>query len=138
KHYQVTEAGFKYNMMDLQAAIGIHQLKRLEANWQRRQAIWQTYMQAFADLPIGLPAPIEASHRHSYHLFTLLIDENRCGLSRDAFLQALQSKGIGTGVHYRSIPEHPYYQSQFGWQADSWPNAHYVGRTTASLPLSPG
>jgi dTDP-4-amino-4,6-dideoxygalactose transaminase len=60
KHYQVVECGFKYNMMDLQAAIGIHQLARVEANWQRRNAIWSRYQAAFAELPIGLPAEAEA------------------------------------------------------------------------------
>src|SRR5690606_12246253 len=80
KHYQVVECGFKYNMMDLQAAIGIHQLARVESSWQRREAIWRRYMDAFAGLPIGLPAPVEADTRHAYHLFTLLIEEDRCGI----------------------------------------------------------
>ncbi len=62
KHYQVIEAGFKYNMMDLQAAIGIHQLARVDRNWTRREAIWNRYMEAFADLPIGLPAPSAAGY----------------------------------------------------------------------------
>src|SRR5690606_35278562 len=64
KHYQVMECGFKYNMMDLQAAIGIHQLARVEAGWQRRREIWGQYHQAFADLPIILPAEPEADTRH--------------------------------------------------------------------------
>src|SRR5690606_23787278 len=103
KHYQVVECGFKYNMMDLQAAIGIHQLARVESSWQRREAIWRRYMDAFAGLPIGLPAPVEADTRHAYHLFTLLIEEDRCGIARDAFLEAMNASRIGTGVHYLSL-----------------------------------
>ncbi|MEO8959071.1 MAG: DegT/DnrJ/EryC1/StrS family aminotransferase, partial [Rudaea sp.] len=98
KHYQVVEAGFKYNMMDLQAALGIHQLARVEANWLRRREIWNRYMQVFADLPIGLPAPSAQDIRHAHHLFTIMIDEALCGISRDAFLDAMNRRGIGTGV----------------------------------------
>ncbi|MBN8717264.1 MAG: DegT/DnrJ/EryC1/StrS family aminotransferase [Pigmentiphaga sp.] len=137
KHYQVVECGFKYNMIDLQAAIGIHQLARVEASWQRREAIWHRYMDAFAGLPIDLPAPAEADTRHAYHLFTLLIEENRCGTTRDAFLEAMNASRIGTGVHYLSLSEHPYYQQRFGWRPEQWPQAMRIGRATVSLPLSP-
>lgn len=136
KHYQVVEAGFKYNMMDLQAALGIHQLARVEANWQRRQEIWQQYMNAFAGLPIDLPAPPAANTRHAYHLFTIMLDEATCGIARDDFLNAMNERRIGTGVHYLSIPEHPYYQQRFGWKPEDYPNAMKIGRETVSLPLS--
>jgi dTDP-4-amino-4,6-dideoxygalactose transaminase len=131
------EAGFKYNMMDLQAAIGIHQLARVERNWKRRETIWNRYMQAFAGLPIGLPAPPARDTRHAYHLFTIMVDEARCGISRDAFLDAMNARRIGTGVHYLSVPEHPYYQQRFVWRPEQWPNATRIGRQTVSLPLSP-
>lgn len=137
KHYQVVEAGFKYNMMDLQAAIGIHQLARVQQSWQRREQLWGRYMQAFADLPIDLPAAPESGTRHAYHLFTLMLDEARCGISRDAFLDAMNVRRIGTGVHYLSLPEHPYYQQRFGWAPEQFPHAMRLGRQTVSLPLSP-
>lgn len=137
KHYYVVECGFKYNMMDIQAAIGIHQLTRVEENWQRRRAIWQMYQQAFADLPVGRPAEAEADTRHAYHLYTLLIDETRCGVSRDAFLEAMTAHKIGVGVHYLSIPEHPYYQARFGWRPEEYPHAMRIGQQTVSIPLSP-
>lgn len=136
KHYQVVESGFKYNMMDIQAAIGIHQLQRVELYWQRRQEIWQRYNEAFADLPIALPADPEPGTRHAYHLYTILIDETKTGISRDAFLNAMTAENIGVGVHYMSIPEHPYYQETFGWQPEDYPNAMRIGRQTVSLPLS--
>lgn len=137
KHYQVVEAGFKYNMMDLQAAIGIHQLARVQQSWQRREQVWSRYMQAFADLPIELPAVPESGTRHAYHLFTIMVDEECCGMSRDAFLDAMNARRIGTGVHYLSLPEHPYYQQRFGWSPEDYPNAMRLGRQTVSLPLSP-
>ena len=135
KHYYVVEAGFKYNMMDLQAAIGIHQLQRVEANWRRRQQIWQRYNQAFADLPLKLPAEPAADTRHAFHLYTILV-ESRAGISRDHFLEAMTAHHIGVGVHYLSLPEHPYYQKRFGWQPEDYPQAMRIGRSTVSLPLS--
>ncbi|MGH8146221.1 MAG: DegT/DnrJ/EryC1/StrS family aminotransferase [Rhodanobacteraceae bacterium] len=137
KHYQVVEAGFKYNMMDLQAAIGIHQLARVEHNWKRREVIWNRYMEGLKDLSIGLPSPPESDTRHAYHLFTIMVDEARCGMSRDDFLNAMSARRIGTGVHYLSVPEHPHYQQRFGWKPEAWPNAMRLGRQTVSLPLSP-
>jgi dTDP-4-amino-4,6-dideoxygalactose transaminase len=137
KHYQVVECGFKYNMMDLQAAIGLHQLARVERNWRRREAIWQRYDEAFARLPIALPAMAAADTRHGRHLYTVMIDHQRCGMGRDDFLEAMNAARIGTGVHYLSIPEHPYYQQRFGWRPEQWPSAMKLGRETVSLPLSP-
>jgi dTDP-4-amino-4,6-dideoxygalactose transaminase len=137
RHYHVVDAGFKCNMMDLQAAIGIHQLARVEGNREIRQAIWERYQSAFADLPLTLPAPTEEYERHSYHLFTVLVDEKCCGIDRDGFLDGMTARNIGVGVHYLSVPEHPSYQQRFGWNSREWPNAARIGRTTVSLPLSP-
>ncbi|OQW92455.1 MAG: UDP-4-amino-4,6-dideoxy-N-acetyl-beta-L-altrosamine transaminase [Thiotrichaceae bacterium IS1] len=136
KHYYVTEVGFKYNMMDLQAAIGIHQLKRIEACWQRREHIWHRYNEAFQSLPLGLPSVPEPGTKHAYHLYTVRIDAEKAGLSRDQFLDAMTKENIGVGVHYLSIPEHPYYQKTFGWRPEDYPNAMRVGRETVSLPIS--
>jgi dTDP-4-amino-4,6-dideoxygalactose transaminase len=133
----VVECGFKYNMMDLQAAIGIHQLARVDQNWKRRRELWQRYDDAFAGLPIDLPARPEVDTRHGHHLYTVMIDEACCGISRDGFLEAMNAARIGTGVHYLSIPEHPYYQQRFGWRPEQWPQAMRLGRQTVSLPLSP-
>lgn len=136
KHYYVIECGYKYNMMDLQAAIGIHQLGRVETYWLRRQEIWQEYDRALADLPIQLPAPPEPETRHAYHLYTILIDEAKTGISRDRFLDAMNAENIGTGVHYLSLPEHPYYRKNLGWKPEDYPNAMRIGRQTVSLPIS--
>ncbi len=136
KHYQVVECGFKYNMMDLQAAIGIHQLARVEENWERRSRIWQAYQEAFAGLPVACPADPAPGMRHAHHLYAVLVDEETAGISRDAFLDAMTAHNIGAGVHYLSIPEHPYYQRVFGWDPEDYPVAKRIGRQTVSLPIS--
>ena len=137
KHYQVVDAGFKYNMMDLQAAIGIHQLERVESSWRRRREIWGRYDDALRRLPLGLPAAPEPGTRHAHHLYTLLVDERAAGIGRDAFLDAMTAHNIGVGVHYLAIPEHPYYREAFGWRPEDYPNAMRIGRQTVSIPLSP-
>lgn len=137
RHYFVVEAGFKYNMMDIQAAIGIHQLKRIERYWKRRREIWNQYNEVFKDLPIVLPSAAEPDTRHAYHLYTILVDKERTGISRDDFLDAMTRENIGVGVHYLSIPEHPFYQESLGWRPEDYPNAMKIGRQTVSLPLSP-
>ena len=136
KHYQVVEAGFKYNMMDLQAAIGIHQLRRIEASWQRRREIWDRYQRAFAKMPVVLPADPETGTRHAYHLYTIRIDSAEAGLARDEFITAMSQSGIGVGVHYLSLASHPHYQERYGWRPNDYPAAQAVSETTVSLPLS--
>lgn len=138
KHYQVIECGFKYNLTDLQAALGLHQLRRVEQNWQRRRQIWEQYQAELSNTPVVTPCDPEADTRHAYHLYTIMIDEERCGMSRDNFLDKMHAHRVGTGVHYVSIPEHPYYRERFGWRPEQWPNAMNIGRQTVSLPLSPG
>ena len=136
RHYQVVECGFKYNMTDMQAALGIHQLSRVGNYWKRRSQIWQHYMEVFNELPIRLPSPVEENTRHAYHLFTILIDKDTNGISRDQFLDLMNAEGIGVGVHYLSLPEHPYYQKTFGWRPEDYPLAMKIGRQIVSLPIS--
>ncbi len=137
KHYQVVECGFKYNLTDLQAALGLHQLARVEQNWLRRQRIWNQYQAALSSVPVVTPLDPAPDTRHAYHLYTIMIDEESSGVTRDGFLDRMHALGIGTGVHYLSIPEHHYYRERFGWRPEQWPNAMRIGRRTASLPLSP-
>ena len=83
-----------------------------------------------------MPAPVESDTRHAYHLYTMLIDKKETGISRDEFLNAMTANNIGVGVHYLSIPEHPFYQKTFGWKPEDYPSAMRIGRQTVSLPLS--
>lgn len=137
RHYQVVEAGFKYNMMDLQAAIGLQQLKRVTLNLQRRHSIWQRYQQAFARLQVGCPAEPPAHLGHALHLYTLLIDTQHSGVSRDEFIERMHAQGVGVGVHYLALGEHPYYQQTLGWCPEQTPVASAIGRSIVSLPLGP-
>jgi dTDP-4-amino-4,6-dideoxygalactose transaminase len=137
KHYYVVECGYKYNMMDIQAAIGIHQLRRIQKNWERRQEIWAIYQREFAGLPLTLPAQPDEGTRHAYHLYTVLIDPKRTNLMRDQFIADMTAENIGVGVHYQSIPVHPYYQERFGWRPEDYPHSLRIGQQTVSLPLSP-
>jgi dTDP-4-amino-4,6-dideoxygalactose transaminase len=137
KHYQVMVPGFKYNMTDLQAALGIHQLGRLQANAVRREAIWARYDEAFASLPVERPAPTEPDTVHGRHLYTILVDPERTAMSRDRVLDELVRLHIGTGVHYTALHLHPYYRETFGHKPGDFPNAEHIGDRTLSLPLSP-
>jgi dTDP-4-amino-4,6-dideoxygalactose transaminase len=137
KHYQVVYPGFKYNMMDIQASLGIHQMKRVEKYLRRREEIWKRYDQAFADLPVTTPAPPEPDTVHARHLYTLLIDKAEAGISRDDFQQKLHEMNIGTGIHFTSLHLHEYYRETFGFKPDDYPNAKYISDRTISLPLSP-
>ncbi len=136
QHYQIVYPGYKYNMMDLQAAIGIHQLKRIEQYSRRRLEIWRHYNDAFKDLPVFLPAPFEPNTRHSLHLYTLLLDIDHLAITRDQFMYELHKRKIGTGVHYVSLHLQPYYQKRFGYGRDDFPNATFISERTVSIPLS--
>lgn len=136
KHYQVVYPGYKYNMMDIQAAMGIHQLPRIERYLTRREEVWRRYDKAFADLPVIIPAPAEANTKHARHLYTLLVDTDKLQISRDTFQQALQEENIGTGIHFIALHLHPYYADTYGYKRGDFPNAEFVSDRTISLPLS--
>jgi len=137
KQYEVLEPGFKYNMMDLQAALGLGQLRRVEANLVRRCQIWKRYDEAFADLPVFLPQPEEPGTRHARHLYTLLLDTDQLSADRDEIQQALHCQHIGTGIHYRALHMHQYYRETFGYAPNDLPNARWISDRTLSLPMSP-
>jgi len=136
--YEVLEPGFKYNMMDVQAALGLHQLARVESNYQRRDWIWQLYSEAFRDLPVfPVFARTETKSRHALHLYTLILDLARLRHDRDFVRQALKEQGIGTGIHYKALHLHAYYRERFGFARGMFANAEWVSDRTLSLPLSP-
>ena len=124
-------------MIDLQAALGLHQLARVEDNLRRRQAIWARYDEAFTDLPVFGPPPETPGTRHARHLYTLLLDLDRLSATRDDVLLALHAEKIGTGVHYRALHLHPYFRDAFGHVRGDFPNSEWISDRTLSLPLSP-
>jgi len=138
KHYQVIDAGFKYNLTDIQAAIGIHQLSKIEKYWKIRRAIWDQYRQALRDLPVFLPVKEAANNKHAYHLYTILLKTEDLGFSRDVFLDKMTKQDIGVGVHYVALHLHPYYQKKYGYRKGDFPNSEWISERTVSIPLSPG
>lgn len=135
KHYEVVDAGFKYNMTDMQASLGLHQLRAVETHYQRRQEIWNRYNETLQDLPCALPAPSAPQTRHALHLYTIVVDLNRLKVSRDHLLDAFSQERIGIGVHYLALHTFPFYR-QYLRPGDSFPNAEFISERTISLPLS--
>jgi dTDP-4-amino-4,6-dideoxygalactose transaminase len=136
KHYEVVSAGFKYNMTDLQASFGLHQLRRLETNLAHRETIWQAYNRGLAGLPLILPADPAPDTRHARHIYAVRVARGS-PLDRDELMDALYKRNIGTGVHYTALHLHKFYRENFGYKRGDFPNAESVGKTTLSLPLSP-
>ena len=135
--YEIVAPGFKYNMTDIQASIGVHQLPHADVWLCHREQIWQRYDEAFAGLPIRTPAPPPEDSVHARHLYTIMVDASECGIGRDAFRDALHQRGIGTGVHYVGIHLQPYYRERFGWRPEDFPHSTWVSERTVSLPLTP-
>lgn len=136
KHYEVVVPGYKYNLTDLASSIGLVQLSHVEDWLVRRDEIWARYDEAFADLPIITPAPVEAETRHARHLYTLLVTDD-APVDRDGFRDGLHAEGIGSGIHYAPLHRHPYYRDRFGYTDEQFPQAAFIGSRTLSLPLSP-
>lgn len=140
--YDVIAAGYKYNMMDIQAALGIHQLARLEDNLKIRERHWRAYDEAFAGLEgITTPPPLQVQSqfektRHARHLYTILVDLDHLNISRGEFMTSLQRENIGTGIHFTALHLHSFYRDQFGYKRGDFPNAEFISDRTVSLPLS--
>ena len=137
KSYSVVAAGFKYNMTDIQASLGIQQLKRIEENWIRRQEIWDIYMSELSDLKLILPPIVPDNIKHAYHLFHIAVHNKLSGISRDMFIRKIQEQNIGVGIHYTAIASYSYYQEQYGWDEKDYSNAVEHGKHTVSIPMSP-
>jgi len=137
KHYQVVFPGYKYNMMDIQAAMGLPQLARIEENLKRREEIWKQYDEQFSDLPLSTPELPQKDTRHARHLYQILVDLDRVTTDRDTIQKALFYENIGTGIHYVSLHLHAYYRETYGFKENDFPNAKFISERTLSLPLSP-
>ena len=109
KHYEIVKAGFKFNMSDIHASIGIHQLKNIEKAWKKREFIWNTYMNEFKYLPVVLPKKVSKNEKHSYHLFSIIVKSHNV---REKLLNYLQKNNIGCGVHYKSINKYKFYKNK--------------------------
>jgi len=134
-HYDVVMPGFKYNMMDLQAAIGLVQLAALGRHLARREAVWRIYDEGLADLPVTRPAPVGSGDVHARHLYTIMVEPDS-GWTRDALVGALAARGITTSIHFRALHLHPYYAARFGFVRGQFPVAERLSDSVISLPLS--
>jgi len=136
--YEIVTPGFKYNMMDIQAAIGLHQLRELGGFIARRQELAHRYQEALSDWPQWtLPTLPTYEHTHSWHIYTPLINEEVAKMDRNEFMQAMKEKNIGTGLHYRAVHLYPYYRQAFGFKLGDFPHAEEVCERIVSLPLFP-
>jgi len=137
--YEIVLPGFKYNMMDIQAAIGLHQLKELDAFIERRTELVNRYQEVLADWSEWtLPQEPAFSHRHAWHLYTPLINEIAARMDRDEFMRRMKEKNVGTGLHYRAVHLYPYYRDTFGFKPGDFPEAENVCSRIVSLPLFAG
>ena len=135
-HYDVVMPGFKYNLSDVQAAIGLHQLEQIEARLVRRQAICDRYDDAFGDLPLVRFADVPDGDRHARHLYPVLIDPQLAGCTRDDVERRLAEEGVSASVHFRALHLHRYYREQFGFHEGQFPKAEFLSDRVLSLPLS--
>jgi dTDP-4-amino-4,6-dideoxygalactose transaminase len=135
--YQVLMAGFKYNMMDVQAAVGLHQLARIDALHARRKAIAARYDDGLAPLPLVRAVAAAERMVHAHHLYPVLIDEARTGRTRADVQEALAARGIATSVHFPALHLQPFYRERYGFRAGMFPVAERIAGQTLSLPLSP-
>ncbi len=136
--YDILMPGFKYNMMDIQAAIGIHQLPKLDRFIDKRAKIAELYNREFADVAeLALPAYAPYDQRHAWHLYTPLVRIEKLDINRDQFMDELKKRNIGSGLHYKAIHHHPYYRDHLGIADDDLPIASYASERILSLPLFP-
>lgn len=136
-NWELVYPGFKYNMTDIEASLGIHQLRKIELITSLRQKWSGLYDQLLADLPeITLPhrAP---GRRHACHLYVITLDVDRLSVTRDQFMEILKAENIGCGIHFVSVHLQPYYQKCFAYRAEDYPNAAWLSDRILSLPLFP-
>ena len=139
--YKIVAPGYKCNLTDIAAAIGIHQLARAETMRRERESIAFRYSEAFAaaaEIELPPSADISKNRIDSWHLFAIKLRLKRLKISRDAFMNELKRGGVGCSVHWRPLHLHPYYQKTFGWRAQDFPIATAQWKRLISLPIFPG
>lgn len=137
QHYEIECPGLKYNMLDMQAALGLHQLPKLDDFIARRQALVARYQEKLAAQDwLTLPKAPVYDHLHAWHLFAPTINPET-GISRDQLMTELKAHNIGSGLHYQCAHLYPYYQEKYGFQRGDFPHAEAIGDSILSLPLFP-
>lgn len=140
--YEIILPGFKYNLMDIQAAIGLHQLPELDNFNNKRRILAERYLKLLNNWPqLILPKTdqdsIHYEHKHVWHIFTPLLNLESSNMDRTEFMAQMKEHGIGTGLHYRAVHLYPYYQEQYGYKPGDFPHAETISERIVSLPLFP-
>jgi len=130
--------GFNYRLPDIVCALGLEQLKRLEANLARRRAVAATYSAAFRDIPGVIPPPVRAGVNPAWHLYPIRLDLSRLTANRAQVFRALRAENIGVNVHYIPVHYHPYYRERFGSRIGEVPVAETAYERLISLPMFHG
>jgi perosamine synthetase len=135
--YEVVEAGFKYNLTDLQAALGLVQLSKCDRLNSLRQSVAERYTKAFKDVSALEPPTIKSDRTTSWHLYILRLRLEQLRIGRDAFIQRLKDRGIGASVHFIPLHLHPFYQRTYGYKPGDCPVAEAQFQRCVSLPIYP-
>jgi dTDP-4-amino-4,6-dideoxygalactose transaminase len=137
QHYEVLFPGYKYNMFDLQAALALPQLAHIDDWQQRRETYTELYNQGFSAIEGLQPLQVKPNRSSSYHLYVVMVDSARLGVSRDELLNRLAAEGIGVGVHFRSLTLQKFYREKYGFHHGDFPVAERASDQVLSLPLYP-
>ena len=136
--YEVRAAGYKYNMTDMEAALGLPQLPFLEERRAKREQLWRAYDEGLKGLPVILPSLGDSANRHAFHLYTPFLQLEKLSVGREPIVAAMEAENIGVGIHYEPVHVQPFWIDRFGARDGDFPNATYIGERTISLPLSAG
>ncbi len=135
--YDVLLPGFKLNMTDVQAALGLHQFEKIDQYHKIREKHFKTYSEEFAHTP-EIMTPVEESHyKHARHLYSFLVDVDKLKVTRNEFCAAIQAENVGCGIHFLALHLSTYYKNAFNFKRGDFPNAEFKSDRTLSIPLSP-
>jgi len=134
-YYEIIAPGYKYNMSDMAAAMGLAQLKKAERMWKRRREIAQRYNRAFAHYPAFQLPTVRPNVEHAWHLYMLRLNLEHLSIDRTQFISALNKRNIGVGVHFIPLHVHPYYRDTYGYKPEDFPVAYREYQREISLPI---
>jgi perosamine synthetase len=136
--YEVVDAGYKYNMTDIQAALGLAQLRKVEWMWRRRSEIARIYTESLRGFQEILLPSVKPDRESAWHLYPIRLNPDQFACTRDIFIERLKERGVSTSVHFIPLYRHPYYRDTFGFDAAEFPVSERIFAGTVSLPLYPG
>ena len=136
-YYEIEYSGYKYNMSDLQASIGIHQMKKLDQMQKRREEIADMYNKSFDQISQITTPTVKSYATHAWHLYPIQVNPDMLSINRNEFIEALKAENIGTSVHFIPLHLHPYYKEKYGFKGDDFPNAESLYKNEISLPIYP-